>query len=175
MEAVFFDASVAFKAAVFRFLLGAAQSGEYRAVWSDRVLREARKNLLEKDRRQAAAALEQNIGLVRDPIVASDEAVEASLARTDAGDRHVLAAAAAAGADILVTDNVRHFDPDEASALGVAIMTPDDLALSIAQRNPFALFRHVQRTPPERFGRYLELLTAELPRTMELLGPQLDG
>ena len=46
MDVVFFDASVLFKAAVTRFLLGAAQSGEFRAIWSDLVVEEARRSLL---------------------------------------------------------------------------------------------------------------------------------
>jgi hypothetical protein len=62
MDLVFFDASVLFKAAVTRFLLGGAQSGEYRAIWSDGVVVEARMSLTTANRRNAAAALEQNLG-----------------------------------------------------------------------------------------------------------------
>ena len=43
MDTVFFDASVLFKAAVTRFLFGAAQAGDYRAVWSEAVVEEARR------------------------------------------------------------------------------------------------------------------------------------
>lgn len=43
METVFFDASVLFKAAVTRFVLGAALGGEYRPVWSEAVVDEARR------------------------------------------------------------------------------------------------------------------------------------
>ena len=50
---VFFDASVLFKAAVTQSLLGAAQSGEFRAIWSELVVSEARRNLL------AAASIEK--------------------------------------------------------------------------------------------------------------------
>lgn len=97
MDTVFFDASVLFKSAVTRFLLGAAQAGDYRAVWSQAVVDEARRSLLEKDRPGALAAFEQNLNLVRDPLVppASVE-LEATLTRTHAKDRHVLAAASGA-------------------------------------------------------------------------------
>jgi hypothetical protein len=174
MEVVVFDASVLFKAAVTRFLLGAAQSGEFRAIWSELVLEEARRSLLAAHRPHAAAALEQNLDLVRDPVVGPSDAVEALLVLTGVGDRHVLAAAANGGASLLVTSNVRHFDPAEATSLGIVIRTPDELAASIAARNPHALTRHVQRTPPERLSRYVELLSRELPETMRMLAPQLD-
>jgi hypothetical protein len=175
MEVVFFDASVLFKAAVTRFLLGAAQSGEFRAIWSDRVVDEARRSLQAAGRPHAASALEQNLGLVRDPVVASSAAFEVTLELTDLGDRHVLAAAANGGAGVLVTSNVRHFHPTEAARLGVAVQSPDELATSIATRNPSALTRHVQRTPSARLARYVEILSRELPETMEILTPFLDG
>ncbi|MEP7225259.1 MAG: PIN domain-containing protein [Actinomycetota bacterium] len=175
MDTAFFDASVLFKAAVTRFLFGAAQAGDYRAVWSEAVVEEARRNLLGKGRPGARAALEENLGLIRDPLVppASDE-LSASLVRTDAKDRHVLAAAAAGGATILVTDNASDFDVEEARALGVIVVTSDEFATSIAQRNPAALVRSVQRTPPERFERYIQTLTHELPTAVRVLAPFLS-
>ena len=69
METVFFDASVLFKAAVTRFVLGAALGGEYRPAWSVAVVDEARRNLLASGRLSALAALEQNLALIRDPIL----------------------------------------------------------------------------------------------------------
>ena len=87
----------------------------------------------------------------------------------------MLAAASNGGAGLLVTSNVRHFDPAEAASLGIAVLTPDALATSIATRNPSALTRHVQRTPPDRLARYVEILSRELPETMEILAPILDG
>jgi hypothetical protein len=94
---------------------------------------------------------------------------------TDVGDRHVLATAANGEASVVVTSNVRHFDRAEAASLGVAVLTPDALATSIATRNPGALTRHVQRTPPDRLARCVEILSRELPETMGILTPFLDG
>lgn len=172
MDIVFFDASVLFKSAVTRFLLGAAQAGDHRAVWSQAVVDEARRSLLEKNRPGALAALEQNINLVRDPLVppASVE-LEAMLTRTHTKDRHVLAAAS--GATILVTDNPKDFDVDEARRLGITVLTSDEFATSIALRNPHALIRAVQRVPADRFERYLHILSDELPEAMRIIVPML--
>lgn len=172
MDMVFFDASVLFKSAVTRFLLGAAQAGEYRAVWSQAVVDEARRNLYEKNRSGALAAFEQNLNLVRDPLVppASVE-LEATLTRTHTNDRHVLAAAV--GTTILVTDNPKDFDVDEARELGITVATSDDFATSIAMRNPHALVREVQRTPAHRLERYVEMLCGELPKAMRIIAPML--
>jgi PIN domain len=104
VEIVFFDASVLFEAAVSRFLLGAAQAGEYRAVWSARATDEARRSLQAAGRVHALTAFEQNLQLVRDPEVPpGDDDIEATLSRTHLKDRHVLASAAGAHANVLVT------------------------------------------------------------------------
>ena len=122
----------------------------------------------------ALVKLGEVVGLIRDPLVPTTAEVEVTLVRTDAKDRHVLAAAAAGGATILVTDNPNDFDVEEAGLLGVTVVTSDEFATSIAQRNPGALVRSVQRTPPERFEGYIHILTQELPTAMRVLAPLLS-
>lgn len=68
MDLVFFDASVLFKAAVTRFLLGAERVGEFRVAWSDAVVEEARSNLIDAGRTGALAALEQNLAWPREVV-----------------------------------------------------------------------------------------------------------
>jgi hypothetical protein len=58
---------------------------------------------------------------------AEDYAPLASLALRDEDDRHVMAAALAAQADIICTNNLKHFPRAELARLGVAVMSPDDL------------------------------------------------
>lgn len=174
METVFFDASVLFKAAVTRFLLGAALEGDFRPAWSAAVVGEARRNLVEAKRPMALVAFEQNLQYVREPLVVSgSRRVANALRATHDKDRHVLAAAVAAKATVLVTSNARHFDPAEAARRGVTIATPDAFAKPLAQRNPHALLRHVERTPRERLARYISLLQSEMPDTLAILVPLL--
>ncbi len=104
MATIFLDASVLFKAAVTRFLLGAERVGEFRVAWSPAVVDEARRNLVALGREAALVAFEENLVWPREvELVQADPNVQTSLQRTDAKDRHVLAAAAAAAAEILVT------------------------------------------------------------------------
>jgi hypothetical protein len=42
------------------------------------------------------------------------------------GDRHVLAAAVIAGADVIVTDNTRHFPVDVCDSYGIEVQTADE-------------------------------------------------
>lgn len=108
MDVVFFDASVLFKAAVTRFLLGAERVGEFRVAWSNAVVEEARRNLMDARRTGAAVALAENLVWPREALwVEPDPNVKSSLTLTDEKDRHVLAAAAAANATVLVLPTSR--------------------------------------------------------------------
>ena len=58
---------------------------------------------------------------------AQDYARLAALQLRDEDDRHVMAAALAAGADIICTNNLKHFPRAWLARLGVSVMSPDDL------------------------------------------------
>lgn len=163
------DADVLFQAAPARLLLSAAQSGLYRARWSDRILSEVRTKLTAKGRFGALRAFEANIGLVRDPLIEGFESLEPKFAATDPGDRHVAAAAAAAKARYLVTQNLTDFDSGEAAAHGFVVVHFDAFGEQLALHNLAALARAVDRTPPERLYRYLDFLRASMPRTFSRL------
>jgi hypothetical protein len=159
------DADVLFQAAPARLLLGAAQAGLYRARWTERIVREVRTKLTAKGRLGALRAFEGNIGLVRDPLVEEFEHLAVSFPATHPDDWHVAAAAAAAGARYLVTGNLRHFDAGEAADHGFEVVHFDAFGERLALENLAALARAVDRTPPDRLYRYLDLLAVSMPRT----------
>jgi PIN domain-containing protein len=163
------DADVLFQAAPTRLLLGAAQSGLYRARWTDQIVQEARRNLTEARRDGPLRALEGNLNLVRDPLIGGFEDLAANFTATDPKDCHVAAAAAAISARYLVTRNVRDFDVGEAAAHGFEVVHFDVFGERLAVENVAALARHVDRTPPGRLLRYLELLAKSMPRTFTYL------
>ena len=51
----------------------------------------------------------------------------------DEGDRRVLANAVAADADVLCTDNIKHFPPDVMAAVGIEAMTVGDLLSQLVE------------------------------------------
>jgi predicted nucleic acid-binding protein len=51
-------------------------------------------------------------------------------------DRHVLAAAVAGEADIIITFNVRHFRPEACSPFGITVEVPDDLFSRCLKEDP---------------------------------------
>jgi hypothetical protein len=67
-------------------------------------------------------------------------------------DRHVLAAAAAADADLIITCNLRDFRPLDCAPHGVEAIHPDDFLLAVLEREP-ALVARVIREQAAATGR----------------------
>ena len=66
----------------------------------------------------------------------------------DEDDRHVIAAALAADAPFICTNNVRDFPPDVLVRLGLAVVTPDDLLSQLVREHPASML-WVHRTSIE--------------------------
>lgn len=76
-----------------------------------------------------------------DASAAPDADLLAATDLPDANDVHVLASAVAAGADLLVTYNLRDFPAGKLRALGVSPLGPDAFLWEAAGRAPQALSR----------------------------------
>ena len=69
----------------------------------------------------------------------------ASLILPDAGDRHVLAAAIACGAEIIVTSNVRDFPLKNLMQHRIRAVTPDNFLVQLCQSNPIEMNAVIER------------------------------
>lgn len=124
------DASVLHPWVVCEFLLRLAERGLYRPAWSAEILDELVESLIRRqpdheerlrrrrERMEAVFAEAMTHRPSRFMSAVPDEA--------DAGDRHVVAAAFAARADAIVTNNVRHFAPDRLAEVGLLVQTADE-------------------------------------------------
>ena len=68
-------------------------------------------------------------GAVRDSLVSGHEALIEGLKLPDPADRHVLASAIKAGAQVIVTGNLRHFPAAELRQWDVEAKSADDFVL----------------------------------------------
>lgn len=80
----------------------------------------------------------------------------------DAKDRHVLAAAISAEADILLTQNTKHFPGDWMTDRGIDLMDAGELLLILAERFPDKV-----RRAHDKVVRYSPKPQAELLATLE--------
>lgn len=129
------DANVLYPARLRDLLIRLAIAGLYQARWSEQILDECFDNLLENrpdlTQEQLARTRQLMTTALPDASVADYEDRIADLDLPDPDDRHVLAAAVAAGASLLVTDNLDDF-PAERIPEGLRVASTDEFVLELA-------------------------------------------
>ena len=156
------------------------RQGALRVKWTGRIHREWMRAVLRR-RPELRAALPRTRRLmdaaVRGCRVRGYERWEARLELPDANDRHVLAAALACVANVIVTFNIADFPPDLLRPFGVAAVTPDtfvhDLMESGIVVSAAAEHRASLQRPPLSPEAYLDALRRNgLPGTAAALAPE---
>ncbi|MCK0167463.1 PIN domain-containing protein [Jannaschia sp. S6380] len=180
----FLDACVLYPTVLREILLGCADAGLFRPLWSPRVLEEWAR---------AARKLPDGEVIARGEIAALRAAhpdaetrpgkgTEARLWLPDANDVHVLAAASDAGADVLVTANLRDFPKVDVAAEGMALRSPDAFLHDLWLSHPDAVARVAMRVRDRAetlSGQEMPLRAlmkrARLPRLGKALTRERDG
>ena len=128
------DACVLFPTVLREILLGVAREGLFHPIWSERILEEwARATVKLGPEAELQARGEIAVMQAQFP-KASVQPKDDDMARLhlpDENDIHVLAAAIAGSADILVTLNIRDFPRSELAAEGIDRDVPDAFLMSL--------------------------------------------
>jgi predicted nucleic acid-binding protein len=137
---VVLDACVLVPVTAADTLLRLAEREMYRPVWSERILEEAKRAVARLHPDLTAEQIEYRFGCMNrafeDASVSGWESLENSIVLPDENDRHVVACALIAGADAIVTNNIRDF-PDKALApLNIEVIRLDDFLLDIFDLAP---------------------------------------
>ena len=166
---VVLDACVLYPAPIRDFLVRLATAGLFAAKWTDQIHDEWTRSLL-VTRPDLTDALERTRALmdqaVPDCLVEGYEPLIEGLSLPDPDDRHVLAAAIRAGAQAIVTINLKDFPAPSLAPYGIEAVHPDtfleqqlDLhegaVVTMAKRHRAAL-----RNPPKCVDAYLATLAA---------------
>ena len=184
--AVVYDANVLYPAPLRDLLMHLALAGLYRARWTDRIHDEWICNLLANRPELSRDRLERTRRLmntnVRDALVTGYEPLIDGLDLPDADDRHVLAAALQAGAEVIVTANLKDFPPSILDPLGVAAWHPNHFVCDLLDRSPASVVRAVRdqrrslRNPPASALELLDTLASQqLPRASARLREAVDA
>lgn len=167
-----YDANVLYPAPLRDLLVRLAQTGLVRARWTEEIHDEWLRNVLMNNPQLSQQRLTRTRMLmneaVRDCLVTGHEDLIASLELPDPDDRHVLAAAIRASAQIIVTYNLKHFPAESLGRFDVEALHPDDFLVDLLEAAPGAVCGAVKkqreslRNPPKT--------AAELLTTLESLG-----
>ncbi len=180
------DANVLYPFLVRDVLLSLAHQGLYHARWSKQIqdewvrnLRANRPDLDAPKFRQMIAVMEQAIP---DSLICeSYQSLIAGLQLPDPDDRHVLAAAIAGHADVIVTFNLKDFPVAVLSQYGIEARHPDDFVLDQLELRPLEALAAIKamrarwRNPPKTFDELIDMLQCgQLPLTASHLNQAQD-
>ncbi len=163
-----FDACVLYPAQLRSLLMYLAVTDLFRAKWTETIHDEWMRNVLKDRPDLKREQLERTRDLmnahVRDCLVTGYESLIPALTLPDPDDRHVLAAAIRAGADVIVTSNLTDFPPDVLKKYGIEVQPPDDFIAHLLDLAPSTVCasakRHRQshKNPAQTVAEYLKSL-----------------
>ena len=137
-----YDANVLYLAQLRDLLMRLAVADLVRAHWSDAIHDEWIRNLLDNRDDLTRAQLERTRELMENALpgasVSGYQHREPNLTLPDPDDRHVLAAAVHAGAEWIVTFNLRDFPASVLDAYGIEAVDPDSFIAMLLHRSPEA-------------------------------------
>ena len=133
MYSALLDACVLHPWALCQLQLLIAEHGLFRPVWSGQILEETKRSIIRAHPEIEEERISKRIAAMRfafEDAEVSDAQVRARLAAVPESvpdhDRHVVAAALAGRADVIVTANIRHFSGPDLAELGIMVESPDD-------------------------------------------------
>lgn len=165
---VVLDANVLFPFTLRDVLLRAAADGMFQLYWSSEILDEVERNLLRKSKMTAPQATRLRSLMTThfpESMVAGYEQLVPAMTN-DAKDRHVVAAAVKAGAQVIVTFNLKDFQslPDDLEA-----QSPDEFLCDLYDLDPRGILKLLSdaaqalKRPPRSLQEMIAGLSGSVP------------
>ena len=177
---VVYDACVLYPAPLRSFLMYLAMTGLFRARWTDAIheewMRNVQKNYPDITRDKAERIRDLMNAHVSDCLVTGYEDLIPELTLPDPDDRHVLAAAVRAGAEVIITCNLVDFPTAILKQFGIEARHPDAFILHLLDFAPEAVCaaakkqRESLKRPPKTVEEFLTSLQRQgLTQTVAVL------
>jgi hypothetical protein len=173
---VVLDANVLFGLMTTDILLTTAGRRMYRAHWTADILDEAERNILTKRPDLAASAVARRFDAMRRAMPEAmldtppQELIDAMT--NHAGDRHVLAAAVSARAEVIATENGKHFPPAACIPFGIETRTLDEFICDLVSLNASDVWSSIgemaerRMRPPQSITAVCDVLETHIPRAL---------
>lgn len=176
------DACVLYPAYLRDTLLSAAEADLYDPRWSDDILAEVERNLVADvlTPEQVRHLVSEMCAAFPDALVHNYEALMPAM-RNHPKDRHVVAAAVRAHAELIVTDNLRDFPADALAPFAITAQSADAFLTLLYHINADSMIAIVReqaasyRRPPRTLGDVLDRLAIQAPTFVKCVRENLDG
>lgn len=173
------DTNVLLPAPLRDTLLRLAEADLYVPKWSDRILAELAKNLVESGRTDSKRAARVTATMKEAfPEAMAPESLVSTIEpamTNDPKDRHVLAAAVGVGAQVVITHNLEDFLPEACGPLGVEALSPDDFLVDLHRLDPSAAMQAIAdqvsalMKPPLTTRQVLDYISLDAPEFAALI------
>jgi len=184
IAAAVLDANVLYPCRVRDLLLRFAEAGLFRACWSRQILDEWQLSLLASKPELEVSIHSQLLAMEEafpEALVDGHEPLIQALALPDPDDRHVLATAICAGAQVIVTENLRDFPEERLAPFGIEARSADAFLAGTFELYPtqttLALKRmraEYNRPPMTASELVMDLLRVRLPLTAAMARERID-
>ncbi len=146
---VVYDANVLYPATLRDVLIRVAQDGLVQAKWTNQILDETFESIVKQhpglDLVKLARTRDLMSGAIRDCLITGYEPLVNVVTLPDPDDRHVLAAAIKARAQVIVTNNIKDFPAPALEQWNVEAKTPDEFLLDQFHLSGPVLYGAIQR------------------------------
>lgn len=181
--AVILDACALFPASLRDMLLRTADAGLYKLQFTDDILEEVRRNLV-LQRNIPEEKAQRLIDIIKTHFPESlithhHQLIDAM--PINAKDRHVLAAAIAGKAQVIVTQNMKDFPENFLAPFEVKAQSPDDFLLRLLYLHPHVVINIVKeqaedlRNPPKTISDILTTLALHAPIFVNEVRKELEN
>ena len=163
-----YDTNVLYPAPLRDLLIRLAQAGLVQAKWTEMIHDEWTRNLLSNHSGITPEQVSRTRDLmnlaIRDSLVTGHEPLIETLQLPDPDDRHVLAAAIKAGAQCIVTFNLKDFPAEYLARYGVIATHPDHFLMQLIEQMPNAVCNALKlqraglKNPPQTASQLLQTL-----------------
>jgi predicted nucleic acid-binding protein len=178
--AALLDACVLYPIGLRDTLLNVAEAGYFRILWSEEILAETSRNIVDDLPDLTAEHLQKTFDAMHrafpEAAVRGYEHLIESMPN-HSKDRHVLAAAVVGSAEVLVTSNLRHFPPEACEPLGIRVQSPDDFLVEMIELGPGLMLDVLRRQaerktrPPLTLDEMLQRLAVHVPKFVAIVSP----
>lgn len=174
---VVLDANVLFPSSLRDTLLRAYKKGLYTMRCTEDILEEVQRNLINKKQisEQQAHHLMDTIRQQFPETFVSDYKYLIDSMVNDPKDRHVLAAAVACGAKVIVTNNLKHFSQSILAPFEIEVQHPDDFLAQLFYFYPDVIIEVIEkqakdlRRPSKTTLELLSTLNQHVPNFVSLI------
>jgi len=148
------DANVFYSILMTDLILSLGEAGLFRPRWTNKIHEEWIRNVLEDQPERKREELERRRAFmdqaINHDLIESYEHHIANLNLPDPDDRHVLAAAIEAGAEIVLTYNLRDFPAAVLTAYGISPLHPDEFLCQQMTAEPILVMEVIEKMRMKR-------------------------